>query len=118
MEQQQEIANIKNWIEEKKGIDIKHIDVTGKTDFTDHLIICSGTAPLHNSAIADNIVQNAKANNIEILSTEGKETGSWILIDLGDIIVHIFNVEKRNYYKIEELYAVNSRPKKEKVNKK
>ncbi len=113
MEQKQAIANIINWMEDKKAIQIKHIDVTGETDYTDHLIICSGTAELHNKAISENIIQNAKENGIEVLSTEGKNSSTWILIDFGDIIVHIFSQNKREYYKIEDLYEVNSRTKKE-----
>jgi len=113
MEQKDVITNIINWIEDKKGEQIKHIDVSGLTDFTDHLIICSGTAELHNKAIADNITINCKDNGIEILSTEGKNAGTWILIDLGDIIVHIFSKDKRDYYKIEDLYKVENRNNKE-----
>lgn len=113
MEQKLAITNIINWIEEKKGEQIKHIDVSGKTDFTDHLIICSGTAELHNKAIADNIIHNSKDNGIDILSTEGKNSGKWILIDMGDIIVHIFSKKKRDYYKIEDLYEVEKRNYKE-----
>jgi len=113
MEQKQAIANIINWMEEKKAVLIKHIDVTGETDFTDHLIICSGTADLHNKAIAENIIQSAKENGIGILSTEGKNSSTWILIDFGDIIVHIFSQDKREYYKLEDLYVVDSRTKKE-----
>ena len=113
MEQKQAIANIINWMEEKKAVEIKHIDVTGETDFTDHLIICSGTADLHNKAIAENIIQSAKENGMEILSTEGKNSSTWILVDFGDIIVHIFSQNKREYYKLEDLYVVDSRIKKE-----
>ena len=113
MEQKQAIANIINWMEEKKALFIKHIDVTGETDFTDHLIICSGTADLHNKAIAENIIQSAKENGMEILSTEGKNSSTWILIDFGDIIVHIFSQDKREYYKLEDLYVVGSRTTKE-----
>ena len=113
MEQKQAIANIINWMEEKKAVLIKHIDVTNKTDFTDHLIICSGTADLHNKAIAENIIQNAKANGMEILSTEGKNSSTWILVDFGNIIVHIFRQDKREYYKLEDLYVVDSRTKKD-----
>jgi len=113
MEQKQAIANIINWMEEKKAVEIKHIDVTGETDFTDHLIICSGTADLHNKAIAENIIQSAKENGMEILSTEGKNSSTWILVDFGDIIVHIFSQDKREYYKLEDLYVVDSRIKKE-----
>ncbi len=113
MEQKQAITNIINWMEEKKAVQIKHIDVTGKTDFTDHLIICSGTADLHNKAIAENIIQNAKESGMEILSTEGKNSSTWILVDFGDIIVHIFSQDKREYYKLEDLYTVGSRKKKE-----
>lgn len=113
MEQKEVITNIINWIEDKKGEQIKHIDVSGLTDFTDHLIICSGSAELHNKAIADNIIVNCKENEIELLSTEGKNSGTWILIDLGDIIVHIFSNDKREYYKIEDLYSKKNRSNKE-----
>jgi len=113
MEQEKAISSIINWMEEKKAVHIKHIDVTGKTDFTDHLIICSGTADLHNKAIAENIIQNAKKNGMEIISTEGKNSSTWILVDFGDIIVHIFSQDKREYYKLEDLYTIGSRIEKE-----
>ena len=106
LDHKENVKKIIEWAADKKAEDIIHLDVKGKTDFTDSIIICNGTAELHIKAIADHILQKAKENNIQLLSVEGMNTASWILIDLADIIVHIFNIEKRNYYKIEDIYKI------------
>jgi len=106
LDHKESVKKIIEWAADKKAESIIHLDVKGKTDFTDSIIICNGTAELHIKAIADHILQNAKENNIQPLSVEGMNTASWILIDLADIIVHIFNSETRNYFKIEDLYKI------------
>lgn len=106
MDHKESVEKIIEWADDKKAEDIIHLDVKGKTDFTDSIIICNGTAELHVKAIADHILQKVKENSIQMLSVEGMNTASWILIDLADIIVHIFNIEKRNYYKIEDIYKI------------
>ena len=106
MDHKESVKKIIEWAADKKAEDIIHLDVKGKTDFTDSIIICNGTGDLHIKAIANHILQKAKENSIQQLSVEGMDTASWILIDLADIIVHIFNIEKRNYYKIEDIYKM------------
>ncbi|OPX25530.1 MAG: ribosome silencing factor [Candidatus Cloacimonas sp. 4484_143] len=111
-ERQETVEKIISWALDKKAEDVKHIDVEGKTDFTDSIIICHGTADLHVRAIADNIITMAKSENIQILSSEGKNNATWILIDMGDIIVHVFNEETRDFYKIEDLYKLSPKNRK------
>jgi ribosome-associated protein len=94
------------WALEKKAEDVVHIDVEGKTDFTDSIIICHGTADLHVRAIADHIKAEARKEKIQLLSSEGSQKASWILLDFIDIIVHVFNEETRALYKIEDIYKL------------
>ena len=106
------------WAEDKKAEDIVVIDVRGKTSYTDMIIVCHGSNELHLKAIADNICDNAKNENIRYISVEGKENASWILIDFIDIIVHIFNETTRKYYKLEDLWKIKSTSRKENLNDK
>jgi ribosome-associated protein len=98
------VEKIIGWALEKKAENVIHIDVEGKTDFTDSIIICHGTAELHIRAIADHIKQKAHEDKIQLLAVEGMENASWVLLDFIDIIVHVFNEETRSLYKIEDLY--------------
>ncbi|MBT3169504.1 MAG: ribosome silencing factor [Candidatus Cloacimonetes bacterium] len=109
MELKEKIRSIVEWILEKKGENTVHFDVTGKTDFTDAIIVCNGTVDIHNRAISTHIVQKAKEHKFDILSKEGLDKGEWILLDFGEIIVHIFNEQKRNLYKIEDLYKFETK---------
>ncbi|MCK4696227.1 MAG: ribosome silencing factor [Candidatus Cloacimonetes bacterium] len=106
IEHDEAVKKIIEWASDKKSEDLIHIDVKGKTDFTDSIIICHGSAELHIKAIADNIIQKAKEHNIQLLSVEGMENATWVLLDFADIIVHIFSEVKRKYYKLEDLYKI------------
>lgn len=98
------VEKIITWALEKKAEDVVHIDVKGKTDFTDSIIVCHGTADLHVKAIADHIIRQAGENGIKLYSSEGFENAKWILLDFVDIIVHVFNEETRAFYQLEDLY--------------
>lgn len=97
------------WLTEKKAENISFIDVQGKTNFTDAILICNGTAELHNRAIADHVLDRCYEYKFRILSKEGMDSGRWILIDLGDVIVHVFNDSMRDYYKLEKLYTTEKK---------
>lgn len=101
---QEKAELITGWLVEKKADDIVSIDVRDKCNFTEHLIVCTGMAYLHNKAIADFIVEKAHEHKIRILGKEGFQASTWILIDLNDIIVHIFTSEVRVNYKLEDLW--------------
>lgn len=95
------IKKIVKSIEDKKGENITVLDLKGLTWITDYFIIASGNSIIQTKTIADNILQNIKENPV---SVEGIEDGKWILIDYGEIIVHIFLNETRDYYKLEKLW--------------
>ncbi len=92
------------WLEEKKAENIRTYEVQGKADYTDVIVVCEGNADMHNKAIANHLIDMAKEHHLSVLSKEGVDNGQWILIDIGDVIVHIFLPQTRDYYKIDELF--------------
>lgn len=98
------VVSLQKWAEEKKAEEIKVYDVEGRNDYTDAILVCEGSGSLHNRAIADNILQKAKENQVYVLGKEGYNQGSWILLDLVNVIVHIFDTETRKYYNLEALW--------------
>ena len=93
-------------LEELKAVDIKVLDVEGKASFTDRMIIASGTSSRHVKSVADNVVMRAKEKGVELLGMEGETTGEWILVDLGDVVVHVMQPEIRDFYNLEKLWTV------------
>jgi len=90
---------------EKKAFDVQLMDLRKITTVTDFFVICSGTSSVQVKAIADNVVKNCKENNITIYHVEGYESMRWVLIDMVDIVVHIFQPEARSYYQLERLWG-------------
>jgi len=102
-----QVEKMVEWALEKKAENVNFYDIHEESDFTDFVIVCEGSGRLHAQAIAHNIVENCREEKWQIFSQEGMENGSWILLDLVDIIVHIFDTETRAYYRIEELLQSN-----------
>lgn len=93
------------WIQEKKGENIEVIDVRERSSYADALIICTGSGDLHIRAIADHVLDGAREKKFQVLSREGLENAVWVLIDFGEIILHIFQDETRKYYDLEDLWT-------------
>ncbi|MDD3049840.1 MAG: ribosome silencing factor [Candidatus Cloacimonetes bacterium] len=91
-----------DWIEEKKAEHIEVIDVSQKSHYTDCVIVCTAQGELHLNAIAEHVIAEAKKTGKMILGKEGLEGSKWGLIDLGEVVLHIFDEEKRNFYKLED----------------
>lgn len=91
-------------IDDLKGQDTVAINVKGKSSITDCMIICTGTSSRHVASIADHIVDAAKEKNISALGIEGKQEADWIVVDLGDVIVHVMQNEARQLYELEKLW--------------
>ena len=95
---------VKDKIEDVKGRDIIDIDVTDKSTITDTLLICSGNSKRHVVSIAQNLVQQCKQAGETPLNVEGQDTGEWVLIDYGDVIVHVMQDQMRDLYQLEKLW--------------
>ena len=91
-------------IEEMKGNDINVLDVRGLTSVTDFMIIASGTSNRHVKSLADNVVERCKADQIRPIGVEGDDKAEWVLVDLGDAVVHIMLPATRQFYDIERLW--------------
>ncbi|MEJ1494806.1 ribosome silencing factor, partial [Escherichia coli] len=82
-------------IDDLKGQDIVAIDVHGKSSITDCMIICTGTSTRHVMSIADHVVQESRAAGMLPLGVEGESAADWIVVDLGDVMVHVMQEESR-----------------------
>ena len=88
-----------------KAIDVDLYDVKKLTSMSDYILIASGRSRRQVSALADKLIQTVKENKFETLGVEGKNEGEWVLVDLGDIIVHIMHPSSREYYQLEKLWG-------------
>ena len=95
-------------LEDMKAIDILAIDVRELTSISDHMIFCTGTSNRHARSIIDRAVEKMKEISMPILGIEGYDSGQWILIDLGDAIVHVMLSDVREFYKLEDLWSIGS----------
>ncbi len=93
-------------LEELKAQDVREIDVRGRTSIADLLIIASGTSSRHVKSIADEVVKFAKRAGMLPLGVEGEQEAEWVLVDLGDIIVHVMLPRIREFYGLERLWTV------------
>ncbi len=105
-------VNIENLIitslEDDKAEDIAIVDLVGKTSFADKMIIATGTSPRHVGSIADHLVEKLKSIGFPTVGVEGKELCDWVLIDAGDVIVHVFRPEVRDVYNLEKMWMVSA----------
>lgn len=92
-------------LEELKARDITHLDVAKLTDVTDLMIIASGTSTRHVAALAQNLVEKAKEQGLQLRGVEGGANADWVLVDLGDVVVHVMLPEARTLYDLERLWA-------------
>lgn len=97
--------NVIEALEDIKGFDIVDLDVRKLTSITDYMIIASASSTRQTRALANNVHDKMKELNIEIVGIEGEGEGDWVLVDIGDIIVHIMTPTTRAYFNLEELWT-------------
>jgi len=97
--------NVIEALEDIKGFDIIDLDVRKLTSITDYMIIASASSTRQTRALANNIQDKMKELNIEIVGIEGEGEGDWVLVDIGDIIIHIMTPTTRAYFNLEELWS-------------
>ena len=94
-----------NNLSQSKAENILNIDLNGKSEQADNLVIASGTSNRHVTSIAEKLILAVKKNAKTLIRTEGIRNADWILIDCGDIVVHVFRQEVRDYYQLERIWA-------------
>ena len=103
------ISNLKkeivNILDSNKALDIVTINLEGKSSMADYMIVASGTSSRHIQALSEQVFENFKKNGIKNCKIEGKESSDWKLVDGIDLIVHIFNPEKRKFYELEKMWS-------------
>lgn len=82
------------------------IDLAGKTDFADFMVIATGTSQRHVASMAEHLREKFKSAGLGKVPVEGLETGDWVLIDGGDIVVHVFRSDVRKFYELEKIWGV------------
>ncbi len=92
-------------LDDLKAENVVELNVRDKTSVTDLLVIASGTSSRHVKSIASNVVAEAKKNGNKPLGVEGESDGEWVLVDLGDIIVHVMQPHIRAFYDLEKLWS-------------
>ena len=96
---------ILNTLDSNKALDIVSISLENKSSIADHMIIASGTSSRHIQALSEQVLEKFKSNGIQNCKIEGKDSNNWKLIDGMDVIVHIFNPEKRKFYELEKMWS-------------
>ncbi|MDH5191093.1 MAG: ribosome silencing factor [Gammaproteobacteria bacterium] len=94
-------------LDDLKAVDVLDIDVHEVTSVTDIMIIATGTSDRHAKSLASHVIDSTKTAGIKPLGVEGLDQGDWVLIDLGDVVVHIMRQEVRDFYNLEKLWSMS-----------
>ena len=94
-------------LSDNKAKDIIKIDLKNKSSIAEFMIICSGTSNRHVISLSNYLLESLKKENLKTLNVEGKRNGDWVLVDAGDVIIHLFKNEVREYYALEKMWSTN-----------
>ncbi len=95
---------LQNFLEEHQGQDIVHLDLSAQSAFAEAMIVVTARSMRHAQSLAEAVQLFCKEHNFEFLRIEGKQLGQWILLDLNDVVIHIFQASVRDLYKLEQLW--------------
>lgn len=96
---------IQNALEDAKTQNIAVLDVRKISDFTDYMVIATGTSNRHVQSSADKVVETLRGHGVRRVGIEGKQLGDWVLIDFGDVVAHIMREQTRDFYNLEKLWS-------------
>jgi ribosome-associated protein len=99
------LANVTAWLDEAKAEEIVAIDIRGKSSIGDYMVIASGRSDRHVGAVSEQIERKLKERGHGRVRIEGRPQCDWVLIDVGDVIVHVFRPEVRNFYNLEKMWS-------------
>ena len=98
----------KDALDDLKALEPVTLDVRELSSVTDYLLVASGTSSRHVKSLAENVLMKAKASGIRPLGVEGECTGDWVLVDFGDVVVHVMQPATRSFYDLERLWSVQA----------
>lgn len=97
---------VESVLDENKAQNVRPMDVRDLTNIADYMVVATATSKRHAASMADKLIQAAKKHDAKPLGVEGENDSEWILIDLGDVVVHIMLPEAREFYSLEKLWTV------------
>ncbi|MEM0938059.1 MAG: ribosome silencing factor [Pseudomonadota bacterium] len=103
------LTSILSSLEDDKAEQIVSIALAGKSEMADHMVICSGRSSRQVQAIAEKLTDRLKQGHRVLCKVEGQDSGDWVLIDAGDVIVHVFRPEVREFYQLEKMWLTEPR---------
>lgn len=98
----------KDALDDLKALEPVTLDVRELSSVTDYLLVASGTSSRHVKSLAENVLMKAKASGVRPLGVEGERTGDWVLVDFGDVVVHVMQPAARSFYDLERLWSVQA----------
>lgn len=106
MQAEELLKVVENVLDERKAQRVTVLDVRGKTSVTDYMVVATATSSRHARALSDYVVEKVKDMGMQPLGVEGEVGSDWVLLDLGDVIVHLMTAQTREFYQIEKLWSV------------
>ena len=107
MQTKELLKMVESVLDERKGQNITTLDVIGKTSVTDYMVLATSTSERHAKALSDYVVEKVKASGFMPLGVEGQQGSDWVLVDLGDVILHVMTAQAREFYQLEKLWSVD-----------
>ncbi len=98
------LAHVLKSLDDDQALDIVEIDLRGKSEIADYMVVCSGRSSRQVVSISDRLTDRLKQDHGVLSKVEGKDAGDWVLIDAGDVIVHVFRPEVRDFYQLEKMW--------------
>ena len=102
------LGTVMTCLEDSKAEEITTIDIREKSSIADYMVIASGRSNRHVSAVADHLLRELKSEGFKSIKVEGLQNSDWVLVDIGDIIVHIFRPEVREFYSLEKMWQMSA----------
>lgn len=109
LELDKKLELVKNTLEDRKAESVDVIDLRGKTLIADYFVLANGTSNVHIRSIADGVLEKMKAQGARAERVEGYKDAKWILADFGDIVLHVFAAEEREFYDLESLWRATEK---------
>lgn len=106
MQAEQLLKLVEDELNDRKAHQVSILDVRGKTSITDYMVIATATSTRHAKSLCDYVVEKVKQNGLQPLGQEGEGGSDWVLVDLGDVVLHVMTGQAREFYQLEKLWSV------------